>query len=59
VSDLVEVKTMYTKHSDGTVTERVTCCGQEWYSGPARVVFLDIPDKWPWERKNNEKRYFD
>lgn len=57
MSDLVEVKTTYTKHSDGTMTERVTCCGQEWYSGPARVVFLDIPDKWPWEKgeETNER----
>jgi hypothetical protein len=57
VSDTVEVRTTYTKHSDGTVTERVICCEKEWYSGPARVVFLDIPDKWPWEttgEENNE-----
>jgi len=54
MSDTVEVKTVYAKHPDGTMTESVTCCGQEWYNGPARVVFLDIPDEWPWERKQDE-----
>ena len=54
MSDTVEVKTVYTKNPNGTMTERVMCCGQEWYSGPARVVFLDIPDKWPWESNHNE-----
>jgi len=53
MSDTVEVKTVYAKHPDGTMTESVTCCGQEWYNGPARVVFLDIPDEWPWERKQD------
>jgi len=50
-SDTVEDKTVYAKHPDGKNTERVTCCGQQWYYGPARVVFAD---KWPWERRKDE-----
>jgi hypothetical protein len=57
MSETVEIQTMYRKNQNGTMTERVTCCGQELYNGPARCVFVDIPTEWPWERKgegNNE-----